>query len=68
MAKFFKIQRLETITGYTNAATPDNQKITNKYGKAHVITAFNVFAHNDDLKDILDNVEFLHKKMVQENH
>ena len=57
ISKIANSKGLETITGYFNVEIVE--KITNKYGKAHVITAFNVFAHNDGLKDILDNVEFL---------
>ena len=33
-----------------------------KYGKADVVTAFNVFAHSDGLKEILYNTENLLKK------
>ena len=35
--------------------------IIKKYGKADVVTAFNVFAHSDKLKEILNNVEMLLK-------
>ena len=60
ISKIANSQSLETITGYFNAKIV--KKIISKYGKADVITAFNVFAHNDGLKDILDNVELLLKK------
>ena len=36
-------------------------KIVKKYGKADVITAFNVFAHGDGLREILENAENLLK-------
>ena len=35
------------------------KKIKKKFGKADVVTAFNVFAHNDKLREILKNVEEL---------
>jgi nucleoside-diphosphate-sugar epimerase/SAM-dependent methyltransferase/dTDP-4-dehydrorhamnose 3,5-epimerase-like enzyme len=38
------------------------KKISSEYGKADVITAFNVFAHADNLKGILNNVSKLLKK------
>ena len=60
ISKIANSKSLETMTGYFN--TKIVNKITNKYGKADVITAFNVFAHSDGLKDILDNVEYLLKK------
>ena len=37
-------------------------KIIKNYGKADVVTAFNVFAHSDGLKEILENIEKLLKK------
>ena len=60
ISKIANSQNLETITGYFNKRIV--KKINDKYGKADVITAFNVFAHNDELKDILNNVELLLKK------
>ena len=60
ISKIANSQSLETITGYFNTRIVN--KITDKYGKADVITAFNVFAHSDGLKDILNNVELLLKK------
>ena len=38
------------------------KKIIDKYGKVDVVTAFNVFAHNDGLSNILKNIEQLLKK------
>lgn len=60
ISKIANSEGLATINGYFD--TRIVEKITHKYGKADVITAFNVFAHNDGLKDILDNVELLLKK------
>ena len=37
-------------------------KINNKYGKADIVSAFNVFAHGDDLKQIALDSETLLKK------
>ncbi len=60
ISKIANSQGLATINGYFDKRIVE--KITDEYGKADVITAFNVFAHNDGLKDILDNVELLLKK------
>ena len=38
------------------------QKILNTYGRVDIVTAFNVFAHADDLKGILDNVDKVLKR------
>ena len=59
MCKNCKFKKLTTIQEYFSEKTV--QKIVNKYGKADVITAFNVFAHSDGLKEILNNVESLLK-------
>ena len=45
---------------YFNHSTVN--KIIKKHGKADVVTAFNVFAHGDGLKDILINTENLLKQ------
>ena len=59
VAKIANSKKLTTIQEYFSEKTV--QKIVNKYGKADVITAFNVFAHSDGLKEILNNVESLLK-------
>ncbi len=51
---------LETLGEYFNENTV--KKIKKKHGNIDVITAFNVFAHSDGLKEILDNVTKLLKK------
>ena len=43
------------------------KKIKKKYGKADVVTAFNVFAHNDRLREILNNIEELNRLATVEN-
>ena len=60
VAKISKKKGLNTFVEYFNSNTVN--KITANYGKADVVTAFNMFAHNDDLKKILNNVEKLLKK------
>ena len=59
VAKIANSKKLETLQEYFNEKTV--QKIINKYGRADVVTAFNVFAHSDGLKEILNNVESLLK-------
>ena len=59
VAKIANSKKLETLQEYFSEKTV--QKIINKYGRADVITAFNVFAHSDGLKEILINVESLLK-------
>jgi len=59
VAKIANSKKLTTMQEYFNEKTV--QKIINNYGKVDVITAFNVFAHSDGLKEILDNVEVLLK-------
>ena len=46
-------ENLETLPGYFGPNTVT--KIIKNYGKADIVTAFNVFAHNDNLKDMLNN-------------
>ena len=60
VAKIANSNGFETLSEYFDNKTVE--KIYRKYGKATVITAFNVFAHNDDLKGILKNVEKLLNK------
>ena len=60
------ISRIASSRGLTSLNEYFGQKTVNKliknYGKADVVTAFNVFAHGDGLKDILKNTENLLKK------
>ena len=44
---------IETINSYFDNKTVDN--ILNKYGKAELVTASNVFAHSDELVNIANN-------------
>lgn len=60
VAKIANSNGLKTFTEYFSNKTVN--KIIKKYGKADVVTAFNVFAHSDGLKNILDNVTRLLKK------
>ena len=55
VAKIANSKKLTTIQEYFSEKTV--KKIINNYGKADVITAFNVFAHSDGLKEILNNIE-----------
>tara|TARA_X000000368_G_scaffold409605_1_gene391837 strand:+ start:34720 stop:37263 length:2544 start_codon:yes stop_codon:yes gene_type:complete len=59
VSKIANSKKLTTLQEYFSEKTV--QKIINKYGRADVITAFNVFAHSDGLKEILNNVESLLK-------
>ena len=59
VAKIANSKQLETIPEYFSKKTVD--KIVSKYGKADVVTAFNVFAHSDGLREILHNTERLLK-------
>ena len=60
VAKIANSKKLTTLPEYFNEKTV--KKITKKYGKADVVTAFNVFAHGDGLREILENTETLLKK------
>ena len=53
LAKIANKENLETINSYFDVETVI--KIRNEYGKADFVTAFNVFAHSDFLKDIAQN-------------
>ncbi len=55
VAKIANSRNLTTYSEYFTNRTV--KKILKKYGKIDVVTAFNVFAHGDGLKDILENVE-----------
>ena len=60
VAKIANSKKLKTLPEYFSNKTVN--KIIAKHGKADVVTAFNVFAHGDGLKDILRNTEDLLKK------
>ena len=60
VAKIANSKKLKTLEEYFSDKTVN--KIIKTYGKADVVTAFNVFAHGDGLKDILKNTEDLLKK------
>ena len=60
VAKIANSKKLKTLEEYFSDKTVN--KIIKTYGKADVVTAFNVFAHGDGLKDILKNTENLLKK------
>ena len=60
VAKIANSKKLTTLPEYFSDKTVN--KIIKKYGKADVVTAFNVFAHSDGLKEILENIEKLLKK------
>ena len=60
VAKIANSKKLETLSEYFSDKTVN--KIIKKHGKVDVVTAFNVFAHGDGLKDILKNTEELLKK------
>jgi nucleoside-diphosphate-sugar epimerase/SAM-dependent methyltransferase len=60
VAKIANSKKLTTLPEYFSHKTVN--KIIKKYGKVDVVTAFNVFAHGDGLKEILKNTENLLKK------
>ena len=60
VAKIANSKKLKTLPEYFSDKTVN--KIIKTFGKADVVTAFNVFAHGDGLKDILKNTENLLKK------
>ena len=60
VAKIANSKGLNTLNEYFNDKTVN--KIIKNYGKVDVVTASNVFAHSDGLKEILKNVTFLLKK------
>ncbi len=59
VAKIANSKKLFTLPEYFNEKTVN--KIIKKFGKVDVVTAFNVFAHGDGLKEILNNTETLLK-------
>ena len=54
-----KIANSKTLLRFQNFLVIKLLKKLKKFGKADVVTAFNVFAHNDKLREILKNVEEL---------
>ena len=60
VAKIANSKKLKTMPEYFSSKTVN--KIIAKHGKVDVVTAFNVFAHADGLKEILKNTEALLKK------
>ena len=54
IAKISKSKGLNTFNEYFNKSTVN--KIKKKYGKVDLVTAFNVFAHNDGLRELLINI------------
>ena len=60
VAKVANSKGLFTLTKYFDDKTVI--KIKNDFGKVDVVTAFNVFAHGDGLKEILENTQDLLKK------
>jgi len=54
VAKLANDNGIETINAYFNSKVADD--ITTKYGKVDLVTASNVFAHSDVVKDIAVNV------------
>ena len=59
VAKIANSRKLTTLSEYFEKKTVS--KIINKFGKADIVTAFNVFAHNDGLKEMLENIQALLK-------
>lgn len=59
VAKLANSKKLKTYPEYFNQKTVN--KIVKDYGNADVVTAFNVFAHGDGLREILINTEKLLK-------
>ena len=60
ISKIANAKGLKTLTEYFSQKTVN--KIIGEYGKADLVTAFNVFAHSDGLKEILNNTEKVLKK------
>jgi nucleoside-diphosphate-sugar epimerase/SAM-dependent methyltransferase/dTDP-4-dehydrorhamnose 3,5-epimerase-like enzyme len=59
IVKIANSRKLKTILGYLNKNLVE--KILKDYKKADLVTAFNVFAHNDNLHEMIDNIEKLLK-------
>lgn len=60
VAKIANEKGLKTINSYFDKKVVN--KIDQKYGKADVVTAFNVFAHSDELYEIALNISKILKK------
>ena len=60
VAKIANDQGLNTLVGYFDKKIAS--KILKNFGKVDIVTAFNVFAHGDDLRDILKNTETILKR------
>ena len=60
LSKLANKKGLKTINSYFNNKVTN--EILNTYGSVDIVTAFNVFAHADDLKGILDNVDKVLKR------
>ena len=60
LSKIAKNKGLKTFTAYFDKSIVN--KIIKQNGKADVITAFNVFAHSDELENIANNASKLLKK------
>lgn len=57
IAKIARNENIETITEFFSVSLAYN--VIKKYGKAHVITATNVFAHINDLDEVMNGVKVL---------
>ena len=60
VAKIANKQKLKTLVGYFDEKI--SKKIIKNYGNADLVTAFNVFAHSDELKNIAVNASNLLKR------
>ncbi len=59
IAKIANDNRIPTLNAFFDSITAD--KILRKYGEADIVTASNVFAHTDRLKDFVHNAFYLLK-------
>lgn len=57
LAKVAQLKGIPTVNGFF--AQPIAKKIVKKYGKAKIITATNVFAHVDNIREFVKAVEIL---------
>jgi nucleoside-diphosphate-sugar epimerase/2-polyprenyl-3-methyl-5-hydroxy-6-metoxy-1,4-benzoquinol methylase/dTDP-4-dehydrorhamnose 3,5-epimerase-like enzyme len=60
VARVANKNKLKTLVGYFDKTL--SKKIVKNYGKVDVVTAFNVFAHNDGLEEIVKNTSYILKK------
>ena len=60
LAEVANKNNLQTINSYFDKEVVDS--IIQKYGKVDIVTAFNVFAHSDKLKDIANDAFSLLKE------